>query len=200
MSTAASLRASIVEMGRAVRRPEELATRWRDRATGDAPPNLIFVVMLANAVFGVAVYGLVMQIHGDASDMLSAALRAPLAAGAAWAVALPALYIINSAIGSKLDRTSTLLAASITVSFGALAMLASVPITWFFTSAIPETWARVGVNVVVFTGVGIAMTDTFLRVMRALEPTHPRTYAVIWLGLVGAIGLELFVLLDVFSF
>jgi hypothetical protein len=200
MST--SLLSGFIEVGHAVRRPELLATRWRDRRErpADAPPTSVFAALLVTAVLGLAAYGLTMGLHLDAPAMLLAAAKAPFAAGTAWAIALPSLYILNSALGSKLDASTTMLAALTTCSFGALAMLASVPINWFFTLALPFTAIRWLISVVVFTGVGIAMTDTFLRVMGALEPSRTRAVAISWLGLVGIIGTELMILLELFAF
>lgn len=190
------------EVGQSIRRPEQLATRWRDRAAapGRAPPSAIFVALLATAILGLSAYGLTMGLHRGTTAMLLAAAKAPVAAGTAWAVALPALYVFNSAAGSKLDASTTVLAALITCAFGALAMLAGVPVNWFFTVAVPFTPVRWGINLLIFAGVGVAMTDTFLRVMRALEPDRSRAPAFLWLGLVGVIGAELMILLELFRF
>ncbi len=202
MITVEDLRGSIIEVGRAVRRPEELAVRWRDRgiAPADAPSRTVFSVLLANAAIGLGAYGLTMGIHAGGAAMLESAFRAPLSAGIAWTMALPALYIINSANGSKLDLSTTLLAALITVSFGALSMLAGVPVNWFFTLALPWTATRILVNLVIFSGVGIAMADTFLRVMKALEPGRSVAFPFVWLGLLAAIGNEMMALLGVLKF
>ena len=160
----------------------------------------MFWVLLLNAVLGIAAYGLTMRLHEGARGMLSGALHAPIAAGTAWMLALPALYIINSALGSRLDLSTTLLAALATVSFGAMAMLASVPINWFFGVAVPLNSVRLLVNAVIFMGVGVCMADVFIRVMRALEPERSTKFAYLWLGLVGVIGGELFKLFGVFEF
>jgi hypothetical protein len=202
MALVLDLRTGVLEVGRALRRPEELATRWRDRytKTAEAPTRAVFGVLFATAVLGLAAYGLTMGLHKGAVGMLIAAVKAPLAAGAAWCIALPALYIVNSASGSRLDASTTMLAALATCSFGSLAMLAGVPVNWFFTLALPFTAMRFIVNILVFTGVGVAMTDVFVRTMRALEPDRDRGGAYLWLGLVGVIGCELMILLDLFNF
>lgn len=201
MNVAQEVRAGIREIGLALRRPEEFTLRWRDRrVSARAPGKVVFPVLVANAALGLAAYGLTLGLHRGVGGMLEGAAKAPLAAGLAWLLALPALYIINSALGSKLDASTTFLAALTTVSFGALAMLASVPVNWFFTLALPYTPVRVLVNLVVFAGVGVCMVDVFMRVMKALEPDRGRAYAFFWLALVGVIGLELMTLLDVFGF
>jgi hypothetical protein len=202
MSAISDLRDGILEVGRGVRRPEALATRWRDRlsAPDEAPNRATMLVLFSAAVLGLAAYGLTMGLHRGGLGMLIAAAKAPLAAGTAWAVALPALYVINSASGSKLDASTTILAALATCSFGALAMLAGVPVSWFFTLALPYTAVRWIVNLTVFAGVGVAMSDVFLRVMKSLEPDRGRAAAFLWLGLVGVIGAELMVILDLFAF
>lgn len=201
MSIALQIREGIAEVGVALRRPEELAVRWRDRhaSRSGAPPRVVFPILLINAILGLAAYGLTMGLHEGMAGMASGAARAPFAAGLAWTVALPALYIINSSLGSKLDASTTLLAALATVSFGALAMLASVPVSWFFHLALPFGWVRMAVHLVVFSSVGVCMVDVFLRVMKALEPDRSRFYAVVWLALVGVIGCELMVLVKLFG-
>ena len=67
-----------------------------------------------------------------------------------------------------------------TTSWGGLAMIASIPINWFFSVALADlladpsrvAWLVRGVNLVVFAGVGVSMTDIFGRVMQALEPAR----------------------------
>src|SRR5687767_9591165 len=98
MNTVTLIRRGIHEVGLAVRRPEALATRWRDRVASPetSPPAIVFAVLLAVAIFGLAAYGLTMGLHRGADAMLLSALKAPFAAGTAWGVTLPALYIMNS--------------------------------------------------------------------------------------------------------
>jgi len=186
------------EVSAAIRRPEQLALRYRHAEPRQLRP--LILMLLANAFFGMAAYGLTMQLHDGTLRMLRAGLVAPAAAGLAWTIALPALYILNGAAGSRLRFGATLLAASVTVCFGAWAMLASVPINWFFTLAAPWPLARLVTNLVVFTGVGVAMTDVFVRVLAALEPQRSRFYGVAWVGLVSVIGMELFSIGGIFEF
>ncbi len=194
------LNAAIKEVGLALRRPEALTVRWRDRSTVENPPTgLVFPVFVISATLGLAGYGLTMGLHEGGASMLTHAAKAPFAAGLAWVVALPALYIVNTTLGSKLDFSTTVLAALATVSYGALAMLASVPVSWFFSLAGGTAlWVRLPVNLAVFAGVGLCMLDVFMRVMKALEPQRSRAYAFFWLTLVAVIGLELFTLVQLF--
>jgi hypothetical protein len=131
--------------------------------------------------------------------MLQSGLSCTVAAGIAWCLPLPALYILNSVAGSRLRASTTFLAALVTTSWGGLAMIASVPINLFFTAAVPAPWFVLLVNLVVFAGVGVAMIDVFGRVMQALEPARGKA-PVLWLALVGAIGAELFYALGLFQF
>lgn len=186
------------EVSAAIRRPEQLALRYRHAEVRELRP--LVLLLLANAFSGMAAYGLTMQLHDGTPSMLRAGVLAPLAAGLAWTIALPALYILNGAAGSRLRFGATLLAASVTVCFGAWAMLASVPINWFFTLAAPWPAARLATNLVVFTGVGVAMTDVFVRVLGALEPQRSRLFGVAWVGLVSVIGMELFSIAGIFEF
>jgi len=212
VNLAHEIRLGMSETSVALRRPQELVVRWRDRSvcpegsasTFDrspaAPPSAaVFPILVANAVLGLAAYGLVMGMDEGAAGMLGHAVRAPLACGVAWTIALPALYIINTILGSRLDASTTALGALATVSFGALAMLASVPVRWFVNLTLPYAPVRLAVDMIVFAGVGVSMIDVFLRVMKALEPTRSRLFALLWLGLVAVIGGELLILLHVFE-
>ncbi len=187
---------ALQEVGTALRKPEALAARYR--AEDFRSLATLIGVFLGNAVFGVVVYGAVMRLQQGASAMVESALKTSLAAGASWALSLPALYIFNSALGSNLRFGPTVLAASATVCFGSWAMLASVPITWFFGLALPAL--DTVINLIVFTGVGLCMCDVFIRVLRTLEPDRSSLLGYVWLALVGVIGAELFTLLGVFSF
>lgn len=200
MNLVPEMRHSVAEVVRAVRRPEELALRWRDRSPEQQPNRLVFAVLLVSAALGASAFGLVTRLPDGALEMLGGALRVPLAAGAAWLVSLPALYIVNTALGSRLDISTTVLASLLTMSFGSLALLAAVPVVWFFGVTVPAPWVRMSINVVVFAGVGVAMVDTFTRIMSALEPGSGRSYALVWLALVGVIGGELMILGRVFAY
>ncbi len=196
MSTS-PLREGIRHVQIALRDPEEFALRWQ---TGQVVyPWWVWGSLFGTAVLGTATYGLTMGLLGGADDMLRKALLCTLCAGIAWGLPLPALYILNSLNGSRLPASSTLLAAMVTTSWGGLAMVASIPINWFLTVAIPHSGFVLLVNLVVFAGVGIAMTDTFARVMHRLEPERP-TAPIWWIVLVGLTGAELFYFVGLFRF
>ena len=78
-------------------------------------------------------------------------------------------------------------------------MIASIPIAWFFTIALPYPRAVRIVHLAVFAAVGVAMIDVFCRVIESLEPDRGRLPGW-WLTLVGAIGGELFYAFDLFKF
>src|SRR5260370_13152004 len=112
-----------------------------------------------------------MGILGGGPRMFACGVKFTVAAGIAWSLPLPALYILNSLAGSRLRASTTFLAALVTTSWGGLAMIASIPITWFFTVAVSGAWQPVLVllvNLVVFSGVGVAMIDVFSRVLQRL--------------------------------
>ena len=155
--------------------------------------------LILTAILGTTTYGMTMGLLGGASAVLQKGLLCTLAAGLAWGIPLPALYILNSLSGARLSAASTLLAALVTTSWGGLAMIASIPINWFFTAAIPHSGFVLAVNLVVFTGVGISMNDVFRRVMMRLEPDRAGA-PTWWLFLVGAIGGELFYFFKLFHF
>ena len=174
------LRSGLAHVGQALREPEEFARCWHG---GGAPyPWWVFAALALTAILGTSTYGLTMGLLGGPRAIALGGLRCTAAAGLAWGIALPALYIFSSLSGSRLRASTTLLAALVTTSWGGLAMIASIPINWFFTVALSDlvadpshvAWLVRGVNLVVFTGVGVAMIDVFGRVMQALEPERGR--------------------------
>lgn len=194
------LQASITHIGQALREPEGFALRWHHEG---APYSWwVFLALALTAVLGTTTYGMAMGILGGAPRMVACGIKFTVAAGIAWSLPLPALYILNSLAGSRLRASTTFLAALVTTSWGGLAMIASIPITWFFTVAVSGAYQPLIVllvNLVVFTGVGVAMIDVFSRVMERLEPSRGRAPAW-WLLLVGAIGAELFYAFELFEF
>lgn len=193
----ARLRTGITHVGEALREPEEFMLRWERGEANYA--WWVWLALMLTAIAGTTTYGMTMGILGGTDRIFYDGLVCTLAAGLAWGIPLPALYILNSLSGSRLPASSTLLAALVTTSWGGLAMIASIPINWFFTTAIPHAGFVRLVNIVVFAGVGVAMADVFGRVMQALEPRRGRR-PLWWLGLVGAIGLELFYFFGLFQF
>jgi hypothetical protein len=182
------IRDSLQHVLLALREPEEFAVHWQKSQV--RCPFIVWTALAATAVFGTSVYGSTMGLAGNQPGVFGSAVLLTLAAGLAWGIPLPGLYVLSSMSGSRLDAGSTLLAALVTVSWGALAMLASVPVHWVFEVAIPKPTLLLGVNLVIFTGVGISMLDVFGRVMTALEPQ--RGPAPTWLLVpVCLIGSEL---------
>jgi hypothetical protein len=194
----------IAHVGQALREPEQFASRWHHAETNYE--WWVWVALILTAILGTTTYGMTMGLLGGPREVALRALHCTAAAGLAWGLALPALYILNSLSGSRLRASTTFLAALVTVSWGGLAMIASIPINWFFTVSLPGLvspasvpWLIRLVNLVVFTGVGIAMTDIFGRVMESLEPERGRV-PLWWLMVVGAIGCELFYAFGLFHF
>jgi len=191
------LRTGLAHVGQALREPEVFALHWHREPAPYA--WWVFAALGLTAVAGTLTYGLTLGILGGPQRMAVCALTCTAAAGIAWGLPLPALYILNSLSGSRLRASTTLLAALVTCSWGGLALMASIPINWFFTVAVPVGWFALLINLVVFTGVGVAMIDVFCRVMERLEPARGRMPAW-WLALVGAIGGELFYAFGLFDF
>jgi hypothetical protein len=202
------LRSSAAQVGVALREPEAFALEWHREGTPYA--WTVFLALALTAILGTTTYGTIMGLLGGPGRMLAGGFYCTLAAGSAWGLALPALYILNSLTGSRLRASTTFLAALVTTSWGGLAMIASIPIGWFFAAALPEevrlfavhfsrAAAVLVIHLVVFTGVGISMCDVFRRVMQSLEPDRGY-WPAWWLMLVGAIGGELFYQFDLFQF
>jgi hypothetical protein len=190
-------RESISQIGRALREPEEFAWRWHREGT--PYPWWVFSALALTAIAGTTTYGMTMGLLGGVERMLVCGLACTAAAGIAWSLPLPALYILNSLSGSRLRVSTTFLAALVTTSWGGLAMMASIPINLFFTSAWPHAGFVLAINLIVFAGVGVSMVDVFGRVMAALEPERGR-WPALWLVLVASIGSELFYAFGLFQF
>jgi len=190
-------RSGVSHVGLALREPEVFAVRW-NRGEVDYP-WWVWISLMATAILGTMTYGMTMGLTSDLKVVLYKGLACTTAAGLAWGIPLPALYILNSLSGSRLPAGSTFLAALVTTSWGGLAMIASIPINCFFTVAIPAPAFLFLINIVIFTGVAVAMIDVFRRVMLSLEPDRKVT-PVWWLILVGTIGLELFYYFGLFEF
>jgi hypothetical protein len=190
------VRNSIGQIGLALREPESFAVAWHQRTAHY--DWSVFAALGCTAILGTATYGLIMGMPQGASEMARDAGRFTLAAGIAWSLPLPALYILNSLSGSRLKPSTTLLAALVTTSWGGLAMMAGIPIAWFFTFAIPHPAVVLAVHLAVFSAVGVAMIDVFSRTMARLEPRRGKAPAW-WLLLVGILGGELFYALGLFN-
>ncbi len=197
MAIRTEIRAGISHVGEALRDPEHFAERWNNGETNYR--WWVWAALTLTAILGTTTYGMTMGLLGTTDDVLAKSVKLTFAAGVAWAIPLPALYILNSLSGSRLKASSTLLAALVTVSWGGLAMMASIPVNWFLSTAIPHAGFVLIVNLIVFAGVGTAMADVFQRVMSRLEP-HGRHAPVWWLFLVAAMGAELFYFLGLFDF
>ena len=192
-----SLRSSLDHVGLALRQPEQFALAWH--RGHQHYPWWIWATLALTAIAGTTTYGMTMGLLGGAERVLLAGLSCTVAAGLAWSTALPTLYVLNSMTGSRLSLSSTVLAALVTTSWGGLAMIASIPINWFFSVAVPHPMFVLAINLIVFAGVGVAMLDVFRRVMCRLEPQRPAA-PLWWLVLVGVIGAELFYFFGLFQF
>jgi hypothetical protein len=191
------LRQNLTFIHEALRQPEDFAIRWH--LEGRPYSWSVFAALALTAIAGTTTYGLILGLTGGPNEMFRCGGAFTLAAGIAWGLPLPALYILNSLTGSRLRASTTFLAALVTTSWGGLALLASIPIAWFFTVAVSHVLVLLAVHLAVFAGVGVAMADVFSRVMGRLEPRRGRLPAW-WLLFVGILGAELFHALGLFSF
>jgi len=205
VSEAITLQSCMTLVGNAIRRPEQLVLRWRDRAKADptAPAKpispAVFIALTLSAVVSLATYGFTMGIPMGLHSMWLHALLVPAVALAAWTICLPALYILNTARGSTLDPSTTVLAALTALHFGALARLASAPLSWFFGLAVPIPMALTAIHFLVFGVTALFMLDVFLRIVRTVSPGTTVLLPLAWICLVGLIDMELKGLLSVFA-
>jgi hypothetical protein len=176
----------------ALRDPEGFIEHHAHTAT--AP---VFVALASTAAAGVGLYGAAMHAWESAPTMLQNAGATVLADGLAWTATVPPLIILGSLAGSRVPPRTRLLATLVTVSFGGLAMLASIPVLWFIELCAPWGVVRLLANLVIFGGVGMCMVDVHLRVMGRLEAGLFRHLA--WLVLIGTLGFEFLVMMDVWQ-
>ena len=187
----------------ALRSPEAFALSRRDAPTKPQTNQLSrqdledFAALALTASIGVGLYGAAAHAFDGVSAMAHHALGAVVAAGIAWTASLPSLYILGSLTGSKLPARTVTLATLITVSFGGLAMLASIPVLWFFEFVSPTAGMRLAIVLTSFVGVGLSMSDVFLRLMGALEKV--RLLHLLWLGLLSVVGAEMFYVFGFFQ-
>jgi hypothetical protein len=191
------LRQNLASIHEALREPEDFALRWHQQ--GRPYSWSVFAALALTAIAGTTTYGLILGLTGGPAEMFRCGGAFTLAAGIAWGLPLPALYIFNSLTGSRLRASTTFLAALVTTSWGGLALLAALPVAWFFSAALPNALVHLAVHMAVFASVGVAMADVFSRVMERLEPRRGRQPAW-WLLLVGVLGGELFHALGLFDF
>ena len=96
--SATELRASLGHIHQALHEPEEFAWRWQ---TGERRyPWWVWIALVLTAIVGTTTYGMTMGILGGVERILLAGLSCTLAAGFAWGISLPALYVLNSMSGS----------------------------------------------------------------------------------------------------
>src|SRR5947209_16918504 len=88
------LRASVAQVGQALREPEEFALRW-ERGE-DRYEWWVWATLTATAMLGTTTYGMTMGLLGGPRAIVLGGLKCTSAAGLAWAIPLPALYILNS--------------------------------------------------------------------------------------------------------
>jgi hypothetical protein len=110
----AQLQSGLAHVVLALREPEEFARRWHGHE--GVYSRWVFGALAMTAILGTLTYGLTMGLLGGPRTVALGGLRCTAAAGLAWGIALPSLYIFNSLSGSRLRASTTLLAALVTTS------------------------------------------------------------------------------------
>ena len=94
-----SVRASLAHVGQALREPEDFTLAWHRQAVDYRPE--VWLALMLTAIAGTVSYGMTMGIGLGARAIAEKATLLTLAAGLAWAIPLPALYILGSLAGSR---------------------------------------------------------------------------------------------------
>jgi hypothetical protein len=159
-----------------------------------SPPRQTLGLLLV-AGLGVATWGAALHLPNGVPAMTRGALAAASACTLAWISSLPTLLILGSILGSRLPFAVVLRASVVTVTFAGLALLASVPVLWYFELAAPQL--RLPIALMTLAGVGASMLEVFSRIMAQLEGA--RLWNRLWLLLLASIGAELFFAFGLFS-
>src|SRR5262245_54769724 len=104
-------------LGLAFRDPEGFIQRWHREGSPYSPAVSLALALVA--VAGTLAYGAVISAgSADPQRILLCAGYNCLAAAIAWAVPLPAVYILNSMTGMRLRASTTFLAALVAAAWG----------------------------------------------------------------------------------
>lgn len=177
----------------AVRTPEE-------HAAAHAEPDFAELSRLAAAAsVGISGWGGMIHWHEGVGAVLWGALHALLVAGLSWAIAIPALIVLSSLSGSKLPTVRLVHASLMTVCFGGLAFLSSVPVIGLVEVVSGhDVFARVASNTLAVLGVGACSAFIFFRLADDLEGLGLVHLA--WMGVFGTLFIEIAYLTDLFAF
>jgi hypothetical protein len=199
MSTLTAPPSGLALIGEAIRAPEQLVLRWRDRARDAPAQHTVFVVLGVSTLLSLLAYGFTMGVPTGLHSIFTHSLYIPLIAVVAWGICLPSLYILTASSGSQLDRSTTFLAALVAMHFGSVARLASAPLSWFFGVALPNPMLLTAVHVLVFGITALGMVYAFLRVLKKAAPELNTFTPLVWLCCVGLIDVELKAILHIFA-
>jgi hypothetical protein len=174
----------------AVREPTEFVDRSPDPRTLGA--------LAAAATLGIGTYGGAIHLAEGVVAVVGGAARAVATAGLAWTLSIPALVVLGALLGSAVPWRKATLASLVTVSFGGLAFLASIPVVMLLEVSSPFDWTRPLVNTLVVLGVGGCSTLVFERAMARLEGRRPLHR--LFMGVFGVLFVEIAFLIDLFRF
>lgn len=174
----------------ALERPGDFVEREPDDGT--------LLALATGASVGIGVYGGTIHAAEGVGVVLASGLRALVTAGTAWGLAVPALIVVGSLLGSVVAWRRAVFASLIAVNFGGLAFLASIPVALLLELSSPFPWTRHLVNTMVVLGVGGCSTLIFERTMARLEA--PRLFHRVWMAVFGALFVEIAWFLDLFRF
>src|SRR5262245_57188086 len=154
----------------AFRDPEAFTLRWHRE--GAPYPAAVFAGLGLAAVAGTFAYGMLLGVESrDWNRVVTCGGLNSLAAAIAWAVPLPAVYILNSMTGMRLRASTTFLASLVTAAWGGFAFLAFLPIALVYLLTFPGNKAlALFAHLVVFALVGFSMAYIFGRQIERLEP------------------------------
>jgi hypothetical protein len=154
-------------------------------------------VLAGLAVTGAFAYGAVAHAGPGLSGAAHGALAAVAAAAGAVVLAFPALHIFGTILGARIGLRRLCLLVGHAAGFGGAALLAGVPVVWFFGLALPDSHLRELVTLAVPLLAGLGTASVFLSVVRAADPDRSLVFDASWLLLCAVLTAELGFLLGV---
>lgn len=148
--------------------------------------------LAAGTAVGGAAFGAAVHVDGGVVEMVRGAVVLPAVLSVAFALALPALFVFATALGSRLSASATLRAVLVAGWATGISLLAGVPVVLFFALVSPGPHVNpvaVGCLSVMAAGSG---ADVFLRTTRALDPERDLRFDRAWLVLVAVLAVEMF--------
>lgn len=162
---------------------DRLLTEPQSIAEGSASSGWL----LGGALVGFVLYGAVAGLFQGGSQILVAALKAPLIVGMALALCLPSLYVFSALSGARWSKKRLLATISGFAATLGLLLAALLPIAWLFSVSSRYLASAVWIHVLMWA-ISLIVGWRFLG--RALRESGAGGGMFLWLMLFGLVSLQ----------